>query len=67
MSFVTVSGLLAGSMTDPAALAATNMCGSEALDSLLRNGLPVDHADAHSDRPGLGGGAVRKAETCKAA
>ena len=31
MNFVTVSGLLAGSMTDPPALAfATNMCGSEA-------------------------------------
>ena len=31
MSFVTVSGLLAGSMTDPRMAFATNMCGSEAL------------------------------------
>ncbi|MCI0639731.1 MAG: hypothetical protein L0Y72_07835 [Gemmataceae bacterium] len=28
-------------------------------NGLLRNGFPVDHVDAHPDRPGFGGSAVR--------
>ena len=53
MNFMDLSGLLAGSMTDPPALAfASNIAGSDAPTVGLRHRLSAHHAPAHPFRAG---------------
>ena len=53
MNFTVLSGVLAGSMTDPPALTfATNLTAVRRADARLCHRLPADHAAAHPQRAG---------------